>query len=168
MKKILLTQNQLALVDNADYEWLCQYKWQALKAKYTFYAQRHIKIDGRCTSVSMHRVILGLKFGDGKEIDHIDGNGLNNQRSNLRICSRSENNDNRPCRWKGFYRRNTDGKFIARIQLRGKRKWLGSFTFWPDAQKAYNLAAQPEIEKIAKEKWEAERKQSKQSKQKGV
>jgi len=152
MKKILLTQNKFALVNNRDYEWLCQYKWHAHKAMYTFYACRGIRIDGRRATVSMHRVVLGLKPGDGKEIHHIDKNGLNNRRSNLRICSRSENMRDCSIPDKGIYRHK--GAWIARIQLRGKRKYLGSFSSSRDAQKAYNLAAQPEIEKIAKEKWE--------------
>jgi len=157
MKKIPLTQNQFALVNNADYDQLSQYKWHAGKAMYTFYAYTNVRIDGRCRKVSMHRVILGLKPGDGKEIHHIDGNGLNNQRRNVRICSRSENMRNCAVPDKGIYRHK--GAWIARIQIRGKRKYLGSFSSWRDAQKAYDLAAQAETQRRAKEKWEAERKQ---------
>lgn len=91
MRKISLTQSKFALVDNDDYGWINQWKWFAYKSKQTYYASRistgrHLK---------MHRLILGFEIGDGNITDHIDGNGLNNQRANLRKCTNQQNNFNR-------------------------------------------------------------------------
>ena len=94
MKKIPLTQNKFALVDDADYDWLNQFKWYARNEGQRYYACRSFRVDGHVHHIVMHRLILGLKEGDGKITDHIDGNGLNNSRSNLRICTSAENNFN--------------------------------------------------------------------------
>ena len=89
MKTIPLSQGLETLVDDTDYEWLSQFKWYAQKNGRTFYARRRagkIKID-------MHRYILYPP--ENKEVDHIDGNGLNNQKENLRVVTRRENLQNR-------------------------------------------------------------------------
>jgi len=147
LKKISLSQNQYALVDDADYEWLNRYKWCINRRKYTFYAQRVIRIDGRFQTLSMHRLILGLVPGDGKETDHMDGNGSNNQRSNLRICSRSENAQNQrskegcSSRYKGVCRHKNRKKWQASIGVKGRSKYLGLFLSEVEAALAYNQAA---------------------------
>ena len=90
MRKIKLTQRKYALVDNSDYDWLSQWKWHAVRERYTFYAMRR---EGG-SRVLMHRVILGLKKGrtNAKLVpDHRNRNGLNNQRYNLRIVTKSVN-----------------------------------------------------------------------------
>lgn len=151
MKKISLTRNQFAMVDDSDYEWLNQWKWCVLGTPWTnhFYAGRGIRISkGRRGVERMHRVILGLKRGDGKQVDHRDGNSLNNQRANLRICSRTQNaqnmrkrNGNKTSVYKGVCRYRRDSRWQARIKLRGKQKHLGCFTLERDAAQAYNEAA---------------------------
>jgi len=90
MKKIKLTKKQVALVDDSDYEELNRFKWHARKTVKTFYAERTFTIgNGKRKNVFMHRYIM--QTPKGFDTDHIDGNGLNNQRSNLRVCTRSEN-----------------------------------------------------------------------------
>jgi hypothetical protein len=97
MKLIPLTQGKFAMVDDADFDWLNQWNWQANLIKGIWYATRGIRepkiargIYGKVVRVSMHRVILDLK--DRWELgDHLDGNGLNNQRSNLRKATNSQN-----------------------------------------------------------------------------
>lgn len=90
MKKIQLTQDKYALVDDEDFAWLNQYKWHY---GYRGYAARTIKINDKKKHVYIHRLIIEkLKLIETKmEVDHIDGNPLNNQKYNLRICTHREN-----------------------------------------------------------------------------
>jgi len=149
MKKILLTQGKIALVDDEDYEWLNQYRWYAhKKTKHSFSAGRNIPLDNRKQrSQKMHRLILGLERGDKRECDHIDGNSLNNQRNNLRICSRHQNNCNRKSysnstsTYKGVSWNRLLKKWRADIQVNNKHILLGSFAFEKEAAQAYNRAA---------------------------
>jgi hypothetical protein len=100
LKKILLTQNQVTLVDDEDFDWLSQWKWYTQKSRDTFYAIRMERkeeylLDGRTykqkKSVRMHRAImehhLRRKLELWELVDHIDLNGLNNQNYNLRIVT---------------------------------------------------------------------------------
>src|SRR5690348_11276017 len=104
MKKIKLTQGKYALVDDADFEYLNQWKWQAKKCSDTlFYAHRTqrygLRSENKKHHFKMHKLIL--KSPKGFEIDHEDGNGLNNQRKNLRICTHSQNGMNKKLKSKG-------------------------------------------------------------------
>ena len=87
MKQIKLTQNKVALVDDADHDWLSQWKWYAVK-DYSgdFYATRNSSWKaGKQHTIRMHRQILGLERGDKRISDHINHSTLDNCRSNLRI-----------------------------------------------------------------------------------
>lgn len=138
MKKIKLTQGKFALVDDDMFEKLSKYKWHALKRCNTFYANKRGKNNSK---IQMHRVVLNTP--DDMETDHKDGNGLNNQRSNLRVCSHSEN-----CRNKKKPKNNTTGykglswcernkKWLVRICVNKKRIYLGHFKTKKSAYKAY-------------------------------
>lgn len=140
MKKIPLTQGKSALVDDEDFERLNHWKWHAAEDGNTFYA-RSRKGGLSKTQVPMHRDIIGAKTG--QIVDHIDGNGLNNQKSNLRICTNSENILN----VRDLQSRNTSGvsgvswcrrekRWFARVQVAGKRKVLGYFQHLEDAAMA--------------------------------
>lgn len=91
MKKIKLTQGYYTKVDDEDYEWLNKYKWHVhILTHNLIYVYNNGFYFGLNHRVSMHRLILGLT--DSKiHTDHIDGDSLNNQRSNLRVCTRSQN-----------------------------------------------------------------------------
>lgn len=94
-KKIPLTRGYFALVDDDDYEKINEYVWSAssLGHRRTRYALTNIKIEGRYTTGRMHRLIL--EVSDSKLIvDHINGNGLDNRKENLRIVNASENATN--------------------------------------------------------------------------
>ena len=93
MKEIRLTQGKIALVDDDIYEKLNSYKWCTHKCGTKIYAARKVRINGKCISFRMHRFIMNPS--KGMQVDHLDENGLNNQRSNLRICTASQNRMNR-------------------------------------------------------------------------
>ena len=95
MKRIKLTHGKFALVDNADFGWLNQWKWCTYAGHGTLYASRAIKVDSKWVTISIHRQIMGLKKGDDLQVDHRNGNGLDNKRQNLRICSKRQNDWNR-------------------------------------------------------------------------
>jgi hypothetical protein len=150
MQEIKLTKGQVAFVDDEDFEFINQWKWQAKSPKnsHCFYATRGVwnKDKKRMDEVSMHRVILKL-LGSKMEVDHADRNGLNNQRNNLRIATRSENSANIGCRknstskYLGVSLRKSNGKWRAEIRKNGKGYRLGEFINEIDAALAYNEAA---------------------------
>ena len=124
MKKIQLAakrhynnaEDKYTMVDDEDYEELCKYDWSCSK---NGYAQRRFKKDDDTISTyPMQRQILGLKFGDDLCVDHIDGDKLNNQKSNLRICDRTQNNHN-----VGLSKRNKSGaKGVSHHHIKRLRK----------------------------------------------
>lgn len=141
MKKIKLTQGKVALVDDEDFEYLNQWKWSANKNKNTFYAQRHKVIEGKNKYIKMHRLIMNTP--DNIEVDHIDHNGLNCQRHNMRNCTRSQNSMNKSpygkSKYLGVY---FIGKtIIAGITINKKLIYLGSYKSEEDAALAYDIAA---------------------------
>lgn len=143
MKEIPLTQGKVALVDDTDFDWLNQWKWCAWtpNGKY-FYAKRGQIINGKDVQTFMHVLVSGIK-----EVDHIDRNGLNNQRFNLRASTKSQNGFNRgPNRTnkaglKGVSWHNRDLVYRARIHINGKEIHLGFFHNPFDAARAFDAAA---------------------------
>ena len=141
MKHIALTQGQVALVDDEDYEELSRYRWRAQWNPCTcsFYAGRTVRLpDGKRTTEQMQRHILGLKLGDPRQGDHIDHDTLDNRRANIRIVTRSENQHN--SRRKGYCWDKSRQKYMARIRIAGTEKHLGRFDTPTEASAAY-LAA---------------------------
>ncbi len=138
MKKIELTQGQVALVDDEDFEYLNQWKWFARwdRGTKSFYAGRSNYTDKK--HVAMHRVIMGLDFGDKVEIDHINHNTLDNTKANLRLTNHIGNAQNRRCRGYCFHKQAQ--KYQAQIKINGKVIFLGLYITKDAARKAY-LAA---------------------------
>lgn len=95
MKKIKLSKGKVAVVDDEDYESLKGFHWQAMRGRHTYYAVRQKWIPGkdRSESIYMHRSIMGLT-STAQHCDHADGDGLNNQKSNLRKCTNQQNRFN--------------------------------------------------------------------------
>jgi len=148
MKQIQLTQNKVAIVDDEDFEWLNQWKWSAYKSHNIWYAIRsELTTNKNRTIIRMHREILGLKLGDKLESDHINHNGLDNRRCNLRICNRFQNQHNRQPQkncsssYKGVYWNKEYRKWQIQIQVNGKRKNLGRFNSEIEAARVYDEAA---------------------------
>ena len=95
MREIQLTRGLVALVDDDDYEWLNSFKWFANPHHGgSAYAARTVRARANGKTLQMHRLICGDP--DGFEIDHINGTKLDTRRCNLRLCSRHENQRNRP------------------------------------------------------------------------
>ena len=149
-REIPLTKGFVAIVDAADYSWLSCLKWHAhitYCAVYAVAAVRHS--DGQYRNVYMHRLIMGLKRGDRRKVDHIEpSETLNNTRGNLRVCSHMQNqanrrsNKNNTSGFKGVTKSPTKGKWLAAITLSYKNVHLGTFSSPEAAHEAYCKAAQ--------------------------
>jgi hypothetical protein len=141
MKKIELTQGQVALVDDCDYEYLMQWRWCASWMGKGFRVLRGVKKDGKHKTTYIHTVIAERKGIDTTQIDHIDHNPLNNQRPNLRAATVSQNGHNRGANKnsrtgvKGVSFHKAKGKYEARIGFKGKHLYLGLFDTVEEAKK---------------------------------
>lgn len=147
-KRINLTQGKSVIVDDDDYEWLSKNNWYAHKQGKTWYAKRTTSINYHVTIIHMHREIMGLGIDNGKVyVDHIDGNGLNNAKSNLRLCTKAQNGMNRgPQRdnssgYKGVGWDRSRHKWRAQITVNGKNTFIGRYNTKEKAARAYDKKA---------------------------
>ena len=134
-----------ALVDDEDYEQLNQYNWFAAgDGSGMVYAMRHVSVseDIPYRDITMHRSILGKK--KGLEVDHINRDGLDNRRENLRLCTRSQNSMNQGLRknslsgYRGVSYHQKRKRWIARIRVDGKHVRSASFKTAEEAARAYD------------------------------
>ena len=145
MKEIFLTQGQVAIVDNRDYKKLSKYKWQASKPRNIYYATRQsLIVNGERHTIFMHHEIIGKPL-KGFHADYRDGNGLNNQRNNLRHVTVRQNGQNlihgeRYSQYPGVSWHKRDQKWVAMIRINGPQKWLGTFNTEIEAFEAYRHA----------------------------
>lgn len=144
MKELHLTKGFVALVDDSDYEQLSRWKWTYSHG----YALRHEKHNKKSIRIMLHRQIMGSP--SNLDIDHRDGNGLNNQRNNLRVCTRTQNNANRKpyqsgksSQFKGvsFRRDRLQNPWRATIGFNNERLSIGVFSTEVEAAKAYDERA---------------------------
>lgn len=141
MKQIPLTQGKFATVDDEDYELLSKTKWYAVKHNSgKFYAASGFRIK------YMHRV-LECPLG-GYVVDHINGDGLDNRRENLRVCKNSENvrngrkmNRETTSKYKGVSFDSRSGRWAAQIRFNSVDYKLGLFESEVDAAKEFDTAA---------------------------
>ena len=146
-KTIPLTQGKVAIVDDEDYEELSKYKWCVHKEHEYWYAVCTVNNKKNKGMTKMHRAILG--FPEGKQIDHINHNGLDNRKENLRVCTHAENlynrkkSKNNTSGLKGVSHRmrNRLHKWEASIKHCQKTIYLGCFTDKNDAGRAYDKKA---------------------------
>ncbi len=146
MKKIPLTQGKFALVDDEDFEWLNQFRWFAHYEPRpdAFYANRNVSKEHKGEPVRMARLIMNTP--KGMVCDHINGNTLDNRKSNLRNCSVAQNNMNRKgvggtySGYKGVFPAGNSGWF-SRIGYKGKKIYLGFFLDQTEAAKSYDKKA---------------------------
>lgn len=147
--EIRLTNGKPVVVDAADVEFLSQYTWVERTAGHGFcrtsYAMAMPQRDGVRKGFFMHRLLLNAQ--PDQFVDHIDGDGLNNTRANLRFATRSQNGANaapssrNTSGYKGVYFSNGHGKWAAAIRVEGARTYLGFYDTKEEAALAYNAAA---------------------------
>lgn len=165
MKEIDSTHGEVIQVDDEDYTFLMQWQWcikvsGAGDGTYK-YAAREEKIDDKRTSFLMHRVLTSCP--QGMVVDHKDGNGLNNQRDNLRVCTQSENMQNQRknrLNWQGkipasIYKGlsthvSRESKWVVSAVKGGQRFHGGSFAIEIIGAKAYNILVEGVFKKFAK------------------
>jgi len=143
MREIILTKGYKAIVDDIDFEWLSKFNWFANLDVGGYVSAR---ANHKGTLLKMHRMIMAA-YDSNVIVDHIDRNSLNNQRNNLRICTKRENHCNI-----GLTVRNTSGykgvnfykitnRWVAKISINGLRKSIGYFDTKEEAALAYNEMA---------------------------
>lgn len=154
-RTIPLNHGYVAVVDEADYEQFAQYRWhvtglsgeRARKHHYAARAVYHKRPDGtrKQQLLLMHRELMQAR--PDENIDHVDGDGLNNCRGNLRVATPRQNMQNMQVgrhafsRFKGVGKSSSGKKFRVRIKVGGKDKFLGDFVGEDLAAKTYDRAA---------------------------
>lgn len=146
MKKIFLQKNFLTVVDDDQYDKLDSHRWHRTCDGYA--ARSTSKLNGKTKCVLMHREIMSSKYGEIKsQIDHINGDKLDNRLENLRFCTSSNNNmnkfkqSNNKSGFKGVHYNKIVGKYNAKIQIDHISIDLGYFCQPEDAALAYDFAA---------------------------
>jgi HNH endonuclease/AP2 domain len=151
-REIPLTQGKIALVDEVDYAELSQHKWCAMRHGSDWYVGQGQRDGAANRTIYIHQALLGKV--PGLHTDHINGNGLDNRRCNIRLCTPQENTHNaRPHRvaqspFRGVGRQRV--KWGASITFQGTRRWLGTFDGEEQAARAYDIAAQELYGKFAR------------------
>lgn len=151
MIEVPLSQGLVALIDDVDRD-IKDGVWHAVASNKTFYAIQNIQINGEwVTTARMHRLILQRVLDrpliDDELVDHVDHNGLNNRRENLRLATRAQNSANQGIRsnntsgMKGVSKDKRSGKWYAYITANRKLMHLGTFHSKTEAAIAYNTAA---------------------------
>lgn len=140
--KVELTQGLFATVDAEDVEAVSRFKWHV---SVCVRGHRYAKAYDKAVPIVMHRLLT--KAPDGMVVDHIDGDGLNNRRANIRVCTQSQNIMNRRglehrLGVKGLRLDSRTGRWGAGVTVAGKRTWLGTFKTEAEARSAYNEAIQ--------------------------
>lgn len=147
MKEIKLTQGYVALVDDEDYEMANFFSWHIMKRKTNMYAgAQACRTNGKNKMITLHSIILP-NIQVGNEIDHIDGNGLNCQKSNLRIVTHIQNMQNKKhiynktSKYKGVCKAKGEKKYRCQIGINKKVVYIGKFDNAKEAALAYNEMA---------------------------
>ena len=147
-RRIPLTKGRFTRVDPEDFDTLNKYKWHLTKNSTNYYAKRNARNgrNARHKPIYMHRCII--KVPPGCVVDHINHNGLDNRKKNLRLATIAQNcqhskKTSRKCssKYKGLYWNKKDSAWHVRITTRGKTRYLGYFKNEIEAAKAYDKAA---------------------------
>jgi hypothetical protein len=140
--KIGLTQGKSAIVDDEDFPELARYRWHARRHKNKWYACRTV-VDGK--DVYMHRLLMGSP--QGVPVGHVNGDGLDNRRENIRVATRGlcAANVGRQRKgssvYRGVYWHAAEGRWRATVTIDGRQRYLGYFDDEVSAARAYDVAA---------------------------
>lgn len=149
---IFLGKNKTAIIDDEDYVLLSNYIWYAKKDKNSWYAAANKYDEAKHTIIKMHQIILGKR--KGYVIDHINGNGLDNRKENLRFVTRSQNKMNQQntygsSKYKGVSWHKNAKKWTSYIRHNGKLTHLGLFSSEEEAARAYDSKAKELFKEFA-------------------
>lgn len=165
MREISLTQGKVALVDDEDYEKLNYFSWSLISSPGKLYARRVIKVNNEQKAILMHREIMNAP--KHMQVDHVNNDGLDNRKENLRLATNQQNKFNQ----KAAHKNNKLGikgvrwhekakKFQARIQVDKKIMHLGLFDILADADQSYRIAENKYFGEFAREnykiKWQGD------------
>lgn len=154
MKKIPIKGGAFALVDDDCFDVLSKKKWYINKGKNTSYASTSVWDEGTNRTILMHTLIINIP--NGLFCDHINGDGLDNRRENLRFCTNSQNQGNsrmpknNTSGFKGVTFSKRHNKWQAQIKFNYKNIFLGRFEDKRDAAIAYNESAKNYFGEFAK------------------
>lgn len=148
MRKLVLSNGGNTLVDDSVYTWASLVTWWKVKREKRWYVMGHgRKSSGEFTKIYLHREILGAK--PGEYVDHRTGNGLNNLRSNLRLCTNQQNAAafrapvaGKTSRFRGVHWSSERNQWVGSIRVNYRKIFLGRFNDETEAATAYDRAAQ--------------------------
>lgn len=144
MKVVRSTNGVEVLVDDEDFEKISMLNWHVSRKGY---AVNIVKSKGTRRELNMHRYVMGLESTDPRIVDHINGNRIDNRRSNLRICTKAQNGWNQGKQktnktgYKGVSKNSCCDSFCAQIRCNGVKHHLGSYPTAEEAYEVYCLAA---------------------------
>jgi hypothetical protein len=154
-----ITRGYTVTLDYDDIEWVSSFRWYSLilkKGKSRIYAYRPTGDRNNRRFELMHRAIMMRHGWSGEgQVDHVDGNGLNNCKSNLRSCNSVENGRNRGPQtnnksgYKGVSKHTQYERWVAQIKINGKQTYLGVFIDSRDAALVYDEAARQHFGEFA-------------------
>lgn len=147
MKEIKLNDEYITLVDDCMYDTLIQFDWYASVNAITgkVYVSTFVKVNDIMDTYYLHRLLIDVN--DDEDVDHKDGNSLNNQMYNLRRATKAQNCQNRKpiigksSKYKGVYYHKCRNNFGSQIKVNGNAKSLGTFIDEIEAAKTYDRAA---------------------------
>jgi hypothetical protein len=146
MKAIPLTQGLATFVDDDDYEKVKSFKWHLTENGRVRYARRQWRENGVCFKIYLHRLLLDAP--KGMEVDHIDGDGLNNRRCNLRLCTHAQQAQafqgkrlEKTSKYRGVSWVTRDKRWTVHLQHNQQQIYLGYFTNEVLAAHVHDVAA---------------------------
>jgi hypothetical protein len=156
MKVVNLTKGRLAYVDDKDYEAVSEFSWQAQKIKTGWVVKRGVWDPDRGNNRSQSLGVFLLRPPPGLRVDHRDGDPFNNQRANLRLCTKTENDRafrrkavGKSSRFRGVSWWAQRAKWRSVLETNGRQFHLGTFDREEDAARAYDAAAKQHFGEFA-------------------
>ena len=154
--EIPVGHGRVAQVDATDFEMLSHWKWCVNAYGYV---RRGVRVGGRQHDVVIHRQLM--LPDPGQDVDHINGDKLDNRRANLRLCTRKENVQSRrkfrgTSQYKGVMWDKRNSKWTAKLTTGGKQFYLGLFCEEADAARAYDAKARELYGRFARPNFEVE------------